>query len=115
MQKINNNNKKKLIPILKSNSRKRERGKNVKVVLFWPLGHGKMILCSAAAHTSILTPRQSFFLIKSECEAFFVSFVSFYQQIFLTTFYLILLIIHSWYSYILAIAIIDMNCGNQLS
>ena len=53
MQKINNNNKKKLIPILKSNSRKRERGKNVKVVLFWPLGHGKMILCSAAAHTSI--------------------------------------------------------------
>ena len=37
------------------------------------------------------TPRQTFFSIKSACDVFFVSFIRFYQQTFLATFYLILL------------------------
>ena len=48
-----------------------------------------MILSLAAWHTSIFkTPRQAFF--KSAHKRFFVSFLSFYQRIFLATFYLIL-------------------------
>ena len=44
------------------------------------LGHDKIISCLAAAHASIFnTPYQAFFLIKSSHEAFFMSFVSFYQ------------------------------------
>ena len=51
-----------------------------------------MILCLTAAHASIFNTRRQvfFFLIKSAREAFFVSFVNFYQQTFLGTFYLIL-------------------------
>ena len=50
-----------------------------------------MILCLTAAHTSIFnTPRKEFFWINLMREAFFVSFASFYQKIFLRTFYLIL-------------------------
>ena len=52
------------------------------------LGHDKMILRLADAHTSIFnTTRQA--LIKSEREAFFVTFIIFYQQTFLATSYLI--------------------------
>ena len=50
-----------------------------------------MVLCFTAAHASAFnTPCQTFF-IKYAREYFFVSFVSFYQQIILATFYLILL------------------------
>ena len=49
-----------------------------------------MILCLVAKQVSIFNaPRQAVFFIKPAREAFFVSFISFYQQTFLATFYLI--------------------------
>ena len=55
------------------------------------LGHDKMVFCLVAAQASIFkTPHQAFFLSKSAHEAFSALFVSFYQQTFLATFYLIL-------------------------
>ena len=54
------------------------------------LGRDKMIWRLATAQGSIFnTPRQAF-LIGSTREAFFVSFVNFYQQTFLAIFHLIL-------------------------
>ena len=49
-----------------------------------------MILCLPDEDASIFNTRGRLFFIKSSREAFFVSFVSFYQQTFLATFYLIL-------------------------
>ena len=55
--------------------------------------HDKMILCLVATHTSIFNTHQvRNFLIKSTRGSFFVSFVSFYKQTFLTTFI--------WFSFI---------------
>ena len=51
--------------------------------------HDKMMLCLAATHTYIFnTPHIVFF--KLAREAFFVSFLNFYQQTISVTFYLIL-------------------------
>ena len=56
----------------------------------WKLRPLKMILCLAAMHAFIFnTPNQVFFWLNQGVTLFFVSFVSFYQQIFLTIFHLI--------------------------
>ena len=55
-------------------------------------GQDTMVLSLAAVHTSIFnTTRQAFFLIKSAYGAFFASCISFYQQTFLVTSFLLLL------------------------
>ena len=69
--------------------------------------------------------RQVFFWLNQQVKFFFASFVYFYQQTFLATFYLIFLClsihilmleIHIFNHYgILAGTIIDINCENQLS
>ena len=54
-------------------------------------GLDKMILCLTATHSSIFNTLRQAFFIKSAHEAFFASFTNFYPQLFLATFYLILL------------------------
>ena len=83
----------------------------------------QLILCLAAAHTSIFT-MSGLFLIKLVLEVFFVSFVSFYQQTFLSAFYLIILHLSIQVSTLeihvlnhygaFASAIININSENQL-